>query len=614
VNDEASIHVDAARSAAASSGGCHKVYTLKKVSSTGNMKDARASTVGMERRRHKRRGKKVPAGAARGASAEWVDSLHGYAAAAASPGTRRYNHTMHDDPGGRKQAAPCCDPSVARPQLKRVQTAPSAVHRHSVNPLLFSSQPSLVDSTIASRARTIRESLRQYEMQELALEAERAAESGMERFVGTTSRFQQPYDDFVLNDCAAVAMDRPPAIDKSGLLCRPQASASIFAKKKLRVTSLREFQHVVPPFRDMHSNLQLHFIGSGVPSKMMLQNARQRHTAESNDDEATHASNAGSSIASFSSFAMSSLRGIVDYVGSNKKGDDAGHNYNTAARVGADAGRSKASSVKYYPKLYMSTYSNENRRQNTTNLDSDDDSTIQNNPLYDGRASPSSDNGVLFGQVDYKIQNNNRQLSAEEDMSHAPTVLSQENATTQSVATFIRRMQHKFTRGGDADTEKNTHFQHRHQENAKFISNYFYTASLVNKSQKKQSGYHTISNHLKLDINPEEQKDGFCIRSGCAQNNFFSGCESMGNAMDVISGWLFHDERECYPYDHPAGRDYCATGAAATNNMVRTNSTPNMILHHGWIRNWHLEGGGGSGSCDQRRFFAPPRLSIEVDW
>jgi hypothetical protein len=62
--------------------------------------------------------------------------------------------------------------------VKRNSTVPS-----------FSPPSTVVDDLLMNRALNIRENLRQYEMKELAAEAERAAESGMEKFVGSASKY-----------------------------------------------------------------------------------------------------------------------------------------------------------------------------------------------------------------------------------------------------------------------------------------------------------------------------------------------------------------------------------------------------------------------------------------
>jgi hypothetical protein len=451
-------------------------------------------------------------------------------------------------------------------------------------------------------------------MQELALEAERAAESGCERFVGGVSRFntrnnRRYRDDFILEDDCTYNSGHygelsPSLFDKSSntnsrMMCRPLSSRrggggssnSLFTKRKtLRVTSLREFNAVVPTFEEMHHHLKMHFVtgGTGVDSAMIFKNVKRDETAtnndaarrnrqlsstttEYNDDEATHVSNAGS-IASFGSF-MSSLRGIVDYVGSGRKSDVGNIN-------------NPPSSAKYYPKT---------RYSHNGNTIDNDSSSDEEGAAFDGRASPSSINGVLSGLV--------------EKESFFSTTSSDKNT---SVSTLFKRMQHKFSR--DTTTTNNNSSSSKKNtitKTSKFITNYFYTAS--------SKPIYNNSHPLKLDIhntngstNREEQKDGFCnIReSGCHNINFLGGCDTtMGNAMDVVYNWFTHEgSGHTASYNSgPYYDGYCDVTKRRNESSFGGGMQNNMILHHGWIKTWHLEGDG----CDRRRFFLPPRLGIE---
>eukprot|EP00804_Cyclotella_cryptica_P021822 CCRYP_000823-RA/>CCRYP_000823-RA protein AED:0.02 eAED:0.02 QI:0/-1/0/1/-1/1/1/0/760 len=511
--------------------------------------------------------------------------------------------------------------SLPKPQLKRIHTAPSPMQ---------SNRSSVVDDALMNRALSIREDLRQYEMQELAAEAEKAAESGMERFVGSASKFTMEVtpppkqlvrdrydDDFVL----AYQLETPLA-RKSNYL-RPsyamEYTPSYFNKKKIRVTALREFSEVVPSFMEMHDNIRIHLGQKGVDQKILPDEEQHRLFRKStsqdvNDDDLNSQANASQagSIVSFSSFAVASLRGIVDYYGSNRS-KGLNDNTNSTAKLPPSnpkidehdrSGASKQTSHAAFDsccgsfefeqaaavgKRVPATQSSANlsfEKSSTVNTDSDDSSIeLYGRRDIDGRSSPSSVNGVLSGLGrDDKVLRR-RELfvdgTFDEDKSRAPSMLSpsvMSNDTTQSVAKFFSRIQHKFSRSLD-DSKKTSK---EVEENEKFIANYFYTnqdANIVNSEG--------ISN-FKLDINPDGRRnDGFCI-SGCVQNDLLSSCETVGKMMDMIFSW-FSEKGDCDQSAHSKSID---------------PKSPHIVLHQSWIRTWQTE-------SNHRRFFMPPRLAVK---
>eukprot|EP00956_Cyclotella_meneghiniana_P000736 scaffold786_cov37-Cyclotella_meneghiniana.AAC.4 len=480
--------------------------------------------------------------------------------------------------------------SLSKPRSKRTQTDPSMTQR---------SKTALLDDELMTRALSIREDLRQYEMQELAAEAERAAEEGMERFVGATSKFigdtHTPHkyfspggyeDDFVLDYNVERIRSRPTG--------GSEYTPSYFNKKKIRVTSLREFHEVVPPFERIHDNIRLHLKQRGVDERVLPEEERQMCPTTSDEDDAnSQAASQTGSIASFSSFAINSIRGMMDYMGNPRKNPSISSyekqfstsGMSTSAKgfdsccgsieFQADALAKNDEAKQYYASETMSP---------TVDANSDDSSVelCGRKHTLTGQLSPPSVNGMLSGVSDDKIlQTRELLIDHVEDKSHTQSITSRD--ATKSVATFFTKMQQKFN--GIPDTKKG---KPRNDDDAKFISNYFYT----NHQDANNVNLVGISN-FKLDINPDRKRnDSFCISSGCVQNDLLPGCETVGNAMDVMYTWLNERGKECD-----------ATSASTNSRSLDTRSPP-IGLHHSWIRTWQVENGV------DHRFFMPPRLAM----
>ena len=288
--------------------------------------------------------------------------------------------------------------------------------------------------------------------------------------------------------------------------------------------------------------------------------------------------------------------------------------------------------------------------------DHSDDSSVE---LYgrSGRASPSSINGVLSGvgasnksrskhhPFLYNGDNNND----DDEKSQTPSILSHDAA--QSVATFLSRMQHKFTpRSSPTNNHQNGYSTNNHhrsnknirfnkskrEQNAKYLSNFFYistnpsdllhTNNNNNSSSHEQQHSQPIS--LKLDINPQHhhhhhhhhshysKRDGFCLGAnsniGCTPQttDLLSGCESVGNAVDTIFTWFSERGRECDPsssqYVHVSRRSRNMVSSGGRHYGMGENG---MVLqqHNGWMKNWQ-DGGGNNGS--EKRVYLPPRLAV----
>ena len=156
-------------------------------------------------------------------------------------------------------------PRPSNPQYKRSSTYESAASSN------------VVDDALMDRALYIRENLRKYEMLELAAEAERAAESGMEKFVGSASKYVEESPDQTptySEQRKQFAVPFTPSmitpqrsrglLELDALEFTPSSYFSTNNTKKIKVSALRKFSDVVPNFNDMHSNIRFHLQRSGV--------------------------------------------------------------------------------------------------------------------------------------------------------------------------------------------------------------------------------------------------------------------------------------------------------------------------------------------------------------
>lgn len=210
--------------------------------------------------------------------------------------------------------------NMSRPNLQRYSTAPS-----SSSP---ARETNVLDNVLMDRAWLIRQNLISFEMQELAEEAEKAAESGLEKFVGSASKFgveeTPPYlpqftDDgvFVSNRERGDEYLTPSRMvsRKSfvGTLPDFDYTPSYFTRKKIPVTALRKFDEIVPDFTEMHNNIRVHLGSEGVNTNQLP----AVHTRQSDDDEKDCEegllSPAPSFASSFSSYAVASFREIIDH-------------------------------------------------------------------------------------------------------------------------------------------------------------------------------------------------------------------------------------------------------------------------------------------------------------
>ena len=693
-------------------------YALKKVSSTGNLTDARSTAITQERRWHKRRGRRerdVPNafnqhthshnlndnyvsghrnynGLNLGGSipsSPWVHQLH---VAAEQAATERYVmkeeravHRRRRSFTVKKSSSSNVNCKNGNLQNSNIRTNPN----QSDKPLLPKSlltrsataPNTLADDALTTRAASIRTHLRQVEIQELALEAERAAEKGMERFRGGVSLFLGDNEDVSGNEsryngaksggggrqnesrCTYNTPNKDKNAHHDDFLLTPKTS--ILSKKKLRVTSLREFHEVIPSFNGMHLELRGHFLIRGVKESMLTTTCHHSQakrlasmtitTPTEEDDVNSQAASQAGSIASFGSYAFSSLRGIVEYVGKKNhptgSGGNANHSNSTLNRS-VDYNKYSNFNDKYSGKSQYSTdqtshhtaspegfdsccgsfefdahveeeqyYSIKNSKKLTNHqpnattmmtastLDDDhsDDSSLE---LY-GRASPSSINGVLSGVALDKTRSKQPFLynngDHEDEKSLTPSILSHDAA--QSVATFISRIQHKFntrsspnnnyeltTNNRASNQNKILLNKSRKKQNAKYLSNYFYIPSTP--SDLLHNPHEGGITH-KLDINPNShsssKRDGLCLgmTTGCSNTDVLSGCESVGNAVDTITTW----------FTERAGNVECDPSRGKNTKKYVGENQIVLQHHHGWIRNWQ-------DGNENRRAYMPPKLAV----
>lgn len=210
--------------------------------------------------------------------------------------------------------------NMSRPNLQRYSTAPS-----SSSP---ARETNVLDNVLMDRAWLIRQNLISFEMQELAEEAEKAAESGLEKFVGSASKFgveeTPPYSpqfaddgDFVSNRERGDEYLTPSRMvsRKSFVDTLPDFdyTPSYFTRKKIPVTALRKFDEIVPNFTEMHNNIRIHLGSEGVNTNLVPAVHTRQSDDEEKDCEEGLLSPAPSFASSFSSYAVASFREIIDH-------------------------------------------------------------------------------------------------------------------------------------------------------------------------------------------------------------------------------------------------------------------------------------------------------------
>ena len=227
---------------------------------------------------------------------------------------------------------PSKPPSSAKIKLSPRPSKPK--FKRSSSSYLSTASSNVVDDALMDRAFFIRENLRKYEMQELAAEAERAAESGLEKFVGSASKYveespdqtpryieRKQVDEYFMHDMVTPQKTR-------GLLELDQLEftpSSYFNSnnnmKKIKVSALRRFSDVVPNFSDMHSNIRFHLQRNGVDVNVLPEMVSRAPIVKNDTIESDTFSQAPSvtgSIGSFGSYAASSIKGVAELLGRSR--------------------------------------------------------------------------------------------------------------------------------------------------------------------------------------------------------------------------------------------------------------------------------------------------------
>lgn len=257
--------------------------------------------------------------------------------------------------------------SKPKPMLRKTSTAPASC----VEP----KQTDVLDNVLMDRAFFIRQRLINFEMQELAAEAEKAAESGLEKFVGSASKFgaveTPPYrpkfvDDaeFVMSSMRAnegfITPLRPRNPFVNTLTHPMDYTPSYFSRKKIPVTKLRHVSEIIPNFEDMHNNIRIHLGREGVDTNLLPIVHTRRTLVKSDTDDTERedmddavsqvysvaASHTGS-ISSFSSYAVASLTSLRDLMTSSSVS-----NYGRENSIATDARVQNGSRTK---KLHFSS-------------------------------------------------------------------------------------------------------------------------------------------------------------------------------------------------------------------------------------------------------------------
>mmetsp|Transcript_19686 Transcript_19686/g.41462 ORF Transcript_19686/g.41462 Transcript_19686/m.41462 type:complete len:792 (-) Transcript_19686:70-2445(-) len=533
---------------------------------------------------------------------------------------------------------------MLKPKLCRTFTAPSTPNIASQ--LLKPSHA--VDDALMHRALCIRDDLRDAELRELAMEAERAANLGQKKFVGSASKFgiestppsQQLIfaddQDFVLNPGPPLT----PRRSASFVACANFPLDSYRNRKKLRVTSLRNFSEVVPNFRDMHNNIRHHLEMEGVNAINLPKVGPRRDSVVDDDNDedslsqvqSLSASHTGS-MNSFGSYAVASLKGIVDYVGRSSKArhSSVAQTSSFPQRAESRVGRMLTSETmnstihESYSDGLGDSYHKENIdvKESSTTLttmpaDEDssgsdsDDSSVElhrwkktlpsfpehadnsgNSYLADKEARAYSraiekrqvvlERKKLFSDSDKKRECSSRSFpplspsqSSLLEKRDSENPKSPQHYNTAPVVDFFSKIQLKLSRSPDEKGDISD------EDNKQYITNYFYTC----RNDTKIVDSKGISN-LKLDINPDSQRDSFCM-PGCGQNGLMSSCATVGAMVDYVFSLLSDAE-------------------SSTNEKQEENESSQIVLQHNIIRTWQTD-----SAANQRNLFMPPKLCIRT--
>ena len=129
------------------------------------------------------------------------------------------------------------------------------------------------DDELERWAQQIRGEIRDSEMVELALEAEKAADAGQEHFAGHPSTFGDDTDAESSSSRRVGPVQRNRSYTDGPMLRRSVVRMRSENKKKLRVLALRNVTEVIPQMEEIHSHLGFHMFQNGIATVSASNNA-----------------------------------------------------------------------------------------------------------------------------------------------------------------------------------------------------------------------------------------------------------------------------------------------------------------------------------------------------
>jgi hypothetical protein len=530
--------------------------------------------------------------------------------------------------------------SQSKPKLQRYSTAPAAPASPPIPP---SRETNVLDHVLMHRALVIRQNLISFEMQELAEEAEKAAESGLDKFVGSASKFgvdetipyrpQFSYDEELVSSREGDESRTPLRSGKSfvdTLTNRIDYTPSYFTRKKIPVTSLRNFSEVVPNFCEMHSNIRIHLGSEGVDINMLPELHTRRsiilnETQDSErDDVLSQVPSVAESINSFSSYAVASLTSIRDNIIDYTQRPSLPNVSRGSSVASRDPDKSGLLRTTHRPADEKKGAQAFSPNSLSVNSDSDDSSlefyglktpsvsshvseskTCSSNiPTGNLRLKNAAGHSVAFEneKETYKALLNRMQNSPGsrrarttsfdvDQNSCAPSLATLEifpssSATIESVtspmADFLTKLQNQFTLA----TDDGRHTPPIDEDNKQFVTNYFYTTQNAEVADPN-SGLPT----LNLEINPKNHRDSNFL-GGCGTNNCLSACDTATKYADRIFDW-FH-----------VGRD---PKVEKSKSIIDPNSQVEQSPNPKWINSSQIS--EPEEKVCRRKMFVPPKLS-----
>ena len=517
---------------------------------------------------------------------------------------------------------------------------PRLIARRATAPAVSPSRrTNLADEVVQEKAAHMRDDLKRLEMQELAAEAERAAESGLERFVGSASKFgeQTPPntpgytdDDDSLSEDSFNAFATPKRnVSRKDLLLSADFTPSRYFNRieKIPITALRDFNEIVPPFSEMHSKICGHLkregANLGAPPQLynkqsLINSIESEEYAQDETDAASHVASQAGSLSSFSTQFQASLRGILDYVrptspsansivdkGSavsslgnaphvtRKPSDSTGTHFGTPAASRPITPVDSQGRVSPFADL-------SNQSVSSSSVNGNDSLFSPHNSISDQSKSDIDrsqrkrisfqNERAKYKSILHRIQQSpspnrkgrdDREECEEPSCAAASLIMSPVSAASSPapMTDFISKIQKQFTRAGRANQDADTN----ELDSQHFVSNFFYT------SQSSSAADVTNIPPLKLDASLDASK-GFCA-SGCGQpNSILPTCQSATKAIT----FLF----ELFGAKNPS--------SSQSQKSMSTDSE-NSEVQKVWLEKW--ERPRKSMSSSEHAKWMPPRLS-----